>query len=52
MAPFLKVRGLTMENIIIIVALTLFLYFLIVGQYISSLMFGIGIFGIYLIWAT
>lgn len=49
MAPFLKVRGLTMENIIIIVALTLFLYFLIVGQYISSLMFGIGIFGIYLI---
>lgn len=38
-----------MENIIIIVALILFLYFLIVGQYISSLMFAIGMFGIYLI---
>lgn len=38
-----------MENIIIIVSLILFLYFLIVGQYISSLMFSIGIFGIYLL---
>ncbi|MTD30984.1 TRAP transporter large permease [Planomicrobium sp. YIM 101495] len=38
-----------MENIIIIVSLVLFLYFLIVGQYISSLMFSIGMIGIFLI---
>lgn len=36
-----------MENIIIIVSLILFLYFLIMGQYISSLMFSIGILGIF-----
>lgn len=38
-----------MENIIIIISLVLFLYFLIAGQYISSLMFSIGILGIFLI---
>lgn len=41
--------GPIMENIIIIVSLVLFLYFLIVGQYISSLMFSIGMIGIFLI---
>lgn len=36
-----------MENVIILVSLVLFLYFLIMGQYISSLMFSIGILGIF-----
>lgn len=38
-----------MENMIIIISLILFLYFLIAGQYISSLMFSIGMLGIFLI---
>lgn len=38
-----------MENMIIIISLVLFLYFLIAGQYISSLMFSIGMLGIFLI---
>lgn len=51
MCSFFKVRGggLSMENMIIIISLILFLYFLIAGQYISSLMFSIGMLGIFLI---
>ncbi|WP_249870743.1 TRAP transporter large permease [Oceanobacillus saliphilus] len=38
-----------MENLIIFIALALFLYFLIAGQHISTLLFGIGILGIFLL---
>lgn len=41
-----------MENIIIIVAFVFFLYFLLMGQYISSTMFATGILGIFLIGGT
>ena len=36
-----------MENIIIIVSLIVFLYFLVMGQYISSAMLFVGIIGIF-----
>ncbi|WP_431028914.1 TRAP transporter large permease [Lysinibacillus sp. LZ02] len=38
-----------MENIVILICFVLFIYLLLVGHYISSLMFVVGIIGIYLI---
>jgi C4-dicarboxylate transporter, DctM subunit len=38
-----------MENLIVIVALVLFMYFLVMGQYISSLFLAVGAFGIFLL---
>ena len=40
------------ENIVLFIVILIFLYFLTTGMYISSLLFFVGILGIYLIGGT